>query len=255
MKKRKMLFIVGFILILLGIFSFKKYYIPYDKDKQMYKVFEGENFIYYSYNKDDKEKTKELNEYIESDYDNLLSKFGVKDIQKIDVKVFESSELMTKGKYYRGMELEGVALPEGIGLLLDNPYRIKSTFKHELVHMILFNVNPKGMINKNAWLHEGSADYYSRPNSSKDSSVVISTMTNNLPDLDFVLNDNNFLDISKEWNYSLYKSIVTFIIDKYGQEEFINLIKNIGEKDVYEILNTNKEEFEIGWKAFILENN
>lgn len=256
MKKRKVIItVVVVIFILLGIFAFKKYYIPYDKDKQMYKVFEGKNFVYYSYNKDDKEKTKELNEYIEPDYDNLLSKFGLKDIPKIDVKIFESSELMAKGEYYRGIELAGIAMPEEIRLVLGNPYIMKSVFKHELVHLIIFNVNPKDMINNNAWLHEGTADYYSSPNSTQDPSVVISTMTDNLPDLDFVLNDNNFLIISEEWNYSLYKSIVTFIIDKYGQEELINIMKNIGEKDVYEILNTNKEEFEIEWKAFILENN
>lgn len=255
MKKRKVIItVVVVIFILLGIFAFKKYYIPYDKDKQMYKVFEGKNFVYYSYNKDDKEKTKELNEYIESDYDNLLSKFGLKEIPKIDVKIFESSELMTEGKYYKGIELAGIAMPEEIRLVLGNPYIMKSVFKHELVHLIVFNVNPKDMINKNDWLQEGTADYYSSPNSTKDLSVVVSTMTDNLPDLDFVLNDNNFLIIREEWNYSLYKSIVTFIIDKYGQEELINIMKNIGEKDVYEILNTNKEEFEIEWKAFILEN-
>lgn len=254
MKKRKVISIVVAIFILLGIFAFKKYYIPYDKDKQMYKVFEGKNFVYYSYNKDDKEKTKELNEYIEPDYDNLLSKFGLKEIPKIDVKIFESSELMTEGKYYKGIELAGIAMPEEIRLVLGNPYIMKSVFKHELVHLIVFNVNPKDMINKNDWLQEGTADYYSSPNSTKDLSVVVSTMTDNLPDLDFVLNDNNFLIIREEWNYSLYKSIVTFIIDKYGQEELINIMKNIGEKDVYEILNTNKEEFEIEWKAFILEN-
>ncbi len=256
MKKRKVIItVVVVIFILLGIFAFKKYYIPYDKDKHMYKVFEGKNFVYYSYNKDDKEKTKELNEYIEPDYDNLLSKFGLKDIPKIDVKIFESSELMTKGEYYSGIELTGIAMPEEIRLVLGNPYIMKSVFKHELVHLIIFNVNPKDMINNNAWLHEGTADYYSSPNSTQDPSVVISTMTDNLPDLDFLLNDNNFLIISEEWNYSLYKSIVTFIIDKYGQEELINIMKNIGKKDVYEILNTNKEEFEIEWKAFILENN
>lgn len=254
MKKRKVISIVVVIFILVGIFSFKKYYIPYDKEKKMYKVFEGKNFVYYSYNKDDKEKTKELNEYIEPDYDNLLSKFGLKEIPKIDVKIFESSELMTEGKYYKGIELAGIAMPEEIRLVLGNPYIMKSVFKHELVHLIVFNVNPKDMINKNDWLQEGTADYYSSPNSTKDLSVVVSTMTDNLPDLDFVLNDNNFLIIREEWNYSLYKSIVTFIIDKYGQEELINIMKNIGEKDVYEILNTNKEEFEIEWKAFILEN-
>lgn len=254
MKKRKVISIVVAIFILLGIFAFKKYYIPYDKDKQMYKVFEGKNFVYYSYNKDDKEKTEELNEYIEPDYDDLLNKFGVKRNQKIDVKIFESSELMTEGKYYKGIELAGIAMPEEIRLVLGNPYIMKSVFKHELVHLIVFNVNPKDMINKNDWLQEGTADYYSSPNSTKDLSVVVSTMTDNLPDLDFVLNDNNFLIIREEWNYSLYKSIVTFIIDKYGQEELINIMKNIGEKDVYEILNTNKEEFEIEWKAFILEN-
>lgn len=255
MKKRKVIItVVVAIFILLGIFAFKKYYIPYDKDKQMYKVFEGKNFVYYSYNKEHKEKTKELNEYIESDYDNLLSKFGLKEIPKIDVKIFESSELMTEGKYYKGIELAGIAMPEEIRLVLGNPYIMKSVFKHELVHLIVFNVNPKDMINNNNWLQEGTADYYSSPNSTKDLSVVVSTMTDNLPDLDFVLNDNNFLIIREEWNYSLYKSIVTFIIDKYGQEELINIMKNIGEKDLYEILNTNKEEFEIEWKAFILEN-
>lgn len=153
MKKRKVIItVVVVIFILLGIFAFKKYYIPYDKDKQMYKVFEGKNFVYYSYNKDDKEKTKELNEYIEPDYDNLLSKFGLKEIPKIDVKIFESSELMTEGKYYKGIELAGIAMPEEIRLVLGNPYIMKSVFKHELVHLIVFNVNPKDMINKNDWL-------------------------------------------------------------------------------------------------------
>lgn len=256
MKKRKVISIVVVIFILVGIFSFKKYYIPYDKEKKMYKVFEGKNFVYYSYNKDDKEKTKELNEYIEPDYDNLLSKFGLKEIPKIDVKIFESSELMTEGKYYRGIKISGIAMAKTgeIRLVSSKIYDMKRVLKHELVHIIISNVNPKDMINKNAWLHEGAADYYSSPNSTQDSSVVISAMTDNLPDLDFVLNDNNFLTISEEWNYSLYKSIVTFIIDKYGQEELINIMKNIGEKDLYEILNTNKEEFEIEWKAFILEN-
>lgn len=257
MKKRKVIItVVVAIFILLGIFAFKKYYIPYDKDKQMYKVFEGENFVYYSCNKDDKEKTKELNEYIEPYYDNLLSKFGLKEISKIDVKIFESSELMTEGKYYRGIKISGIAMAKTgeIGLVSSKIYDMKRVLKHELVHIIISNVNPKDMINKNDWLQEGTADYYSSPNSTKDLSVVVSTMTDNLPDLDFVLNDNNFLIIREEWNYSLYKSIVTFIIDKYGQEELINIMKNIGEKDVYEILNTNKEEFEIEWKAFILEN-
>jgi len=61
MKKRKVIItVVVVIFILLGIFAFKKYYIPYDKDKQMYKVLKGKILFIIATIKMIKKKQKSL---------------------------------------------------------------------------------------------------------------------------------------------------------------------------------------------------
>ena len=79
-------------------------------------------------------------------------------------------------------------------------------------------------------MNEGIADYYATSDKNKDRSLRVVAMTNNLANLDLVLSDSSSYeaDIVKEWGYSLYRLIIAFITDKYGEKQLINIVDEIG---------------------------
>ena len=257
MKKWKVLIPLVIIAIVSGGLVFSKFYIPYDKEKQMYKVLEGKHFTYYSYTKENKKDINNLNEYIESEYDNLLNKFGVTQMPKIEVRVFEDTTKMLDAV---SSKQEAIALTtyKGIVMVLTKYVNMNEVFKHELVHTLLINRRMELMDINYSWFQEGMADYYASTDKSKDIAIKVGAMTNNLPDMDTLLSYSP--EIVKEWRYSLYKSFISFICDKYGEEKLFDIADKLGtihiisSIELCEILNTNKEDLYLEWKKYILEN-
>lgn len=237
---------------MLGIMLFYTNYIPYDEKIGMYNVLNGNHFKYYSYTKDNKTEIKNLDRYIESVYSELVTKFDVSFADKVEVRIYDTPENMGKLVNVSVIAV-GMSNSLGIQMILSENEDMNKVFKHEFIHTVIMKRSLAATANGAfIWLNEGLSDYYATSDKRKDNSLRVSAMTDNLPDLEKVIEDSP--EIPSEWGYTIYRSIIGFIIDKYGEDKILEIIDNINSKSLYEILNISYEDFEVEWKNFILNN-
>jgi len=253
---------IGLLLsfIIIGVVLFINFYKPYDKEKELYKVLNGKNFTYYSYTKDNTKVIKDLNKYINSIYDDFEKNIGVDIDSKIDVMIYKTSSDLTSAIDFGAYKsLEPVGAANGVGIYIveiQNGSDIKETFRHELIHKL---TSARNVSTDNAayeWLSEGIAYYntyfdnniYYRTNNA----LRVSGLTNNFPDLSKILKNSS--SVTDEWGYQAYRAIVDFVISKYGNDKLLEIIDNVGVKNINEILNLSEEEFIEEWKNFMIEN-
>lgn len=259
MKKIKNIMILLIIFIIVGVISFINFYKPYDKDKEMYKVLSGKHFNYYSYTKDNLKDIKELNRYIDSVYYDFENKLGVNIGNKIDVMIYKESNDLTSDLYLGAYEkLKPLGLANRMGIyIVENQegYDIREIFRHELIHKLTFTRNIATENPAYEWLLEGVAYYYTYIDNNKNyranNALRVAAFTNNLPDLDKILKNSS--SVTDEWGYDLYRSIVEFIISEYGNDKLLEVIDNVGVKDVKATINLSEEEFIEKWKNFMIE--
>lgn len=256
--KLKIGLLISFIII--GVILFINFYKPFDKEKELYKVLNGKHFTYYSYTKDNVKEIKELNKYINSIYDDFENNLGVDIDKKIDVMIYKESNDLTSVLYLGAYEsLEPLGAANGIGIYIvenQNAYDIKEIFRHELIHKLTFDRNVSMTNPAYEWLSEGIAYYYTYIDNNKNyrenNALRVAALTNNIPDLSKILTNSS--SITDEFGNSAYRSIVDFIIREYGNDKLLEMIDNVGVKNINEVLNLTEEKFIEEWKNFMIEN-
>jgi len=253
---------IGLLLsfIIIGVILFINFYKPYDKEKEMYKVLNGKHFTYYSYTKDNTKVIKDLNKYINSIYDDFEKNMGIDIDSKIDVMIYKtSSDLTSAIDIGANKSLEPLGLANGIGIYIveiQNGYDMKEIFRHELIHKLTFARNVAMENPAYEWLLEGIAYYYTYADNNihyrANNALRVSGLTNNLPDLSKILKNSS--SVTDEWGYEAYRSIVDFIISKYGNDKLLEIIDSVGVKNINEVLNLPGEKFIEEWKNFMIEN-
>ena len=106
------------------------------------------------------------------------------------------------------------------------------------------------------WLGEGIAYYYTYIDNNKNyranNGLRVAALTNNIPDLSKILKNSS--SVTDEFGYDAYRAIVDFIISEYGNDKLLEVMDNVGVKNINEVLNVTEEKFIEEWKNFMIEN-
>lgn len=256
--KSKIGLAISFIVI--GVILFINFYKPFDKEKELYKVLNGKHFTYYSYTKDNIKEIKSLNNYINSIYDDFENNLGVNIEKKIDIMIYkEANDFKSAIDFGTPEKVVPLGGANGIGIYIvenQNAYDIKEIFRHELIHKLTFDRNVSMTNPAYEWLCEGIAYYYTYIDNNKNyranNALRVAALTNNIPDLNKILKNSS--SVTDEFGYDAYRSIVDFIISKYGNDKLLEIIDNVGVKNINEVLSLTEEKFIEEWKKFMIEN-
>lgn len=206
----------------------------------------------YSSTKSDKEALDDLEENLESNYDRIAKNLNVTLDEKIDITIYPNIDEFHKAIGMEDAEdwLVGVAGTSEVAMVSPlNPGPIHtydslmSVIVHEYTHILVMNLNA----DTDTYLNEGIAvveanqldnntKYYLRETAKLDKLPSIDEMKNNYSGL--------------EQPYFLSGGFVDFIINNYGYDGIINLIKN--PDDLERITGSTKEELEQSWKEYIV---
>ena len=198
---------------------------------------ESEHFKYSS-TKSDKEALDDLEENLESNYDRIAKNLNVTLDEKIDITIYPNIDEFHKAIGMEDAEdwLVGVAGTSEVAMVSPlNPGPIHtydslmSVIVHEYTHILVMNLNA----DTDTYLNEGIA-------------VVEVNQLDKLPSIDEMKNNYSGL----EQPYFLSGGFVDFIINNYGYDGIINLIKN--PDDLERITGSTKEELEQSWKEYIV---
>lgn len=212
---------------------------------------ESEHFKYSS-TKSDKEVLDDLEENLESNYDRIAKDLNVTLEEKIDVAIYPNIDEFHKaiGMEDAGDWLVGVAGTSEVAMVSPlNPGSVHtydslmSVIVHEYTHILVMNLN----VDTDTYLNEGIAvveanqidnntKYYLREIAKLDKLPSIDEMKNNYSGL--------------EQPYFLSGGFVEFIINDYGYDGIINLIKKPDDLEI--ITGSTKENLEKSWKEYIL---
>jgi hypothetical protein len=198
---------------------------------------------------------------LESNAGRIMSDLNVEYSGKFTVHVWHNNESFLDAQeeklgmrvYYSTGYIYGYS--EIAVLYIDNPQeRINSTgllycftpeeiAEHEFAHCISLRVR-SNFTNNPRWLWEAVAIY--EANEFYDPKTLDYLISGNYPSINELNNDFNNGD------YRIYQVgylIIEFIIDKWGKDKYIELIKNSG--NVKNVLGISIEEFEKEWKEFV----
>ncbi len=214
---------------------------------------ESDHFIFYS-TKADKESLYDLEENLESNYERISKDLQVTLDEKIKVTIYPNISDFHKAIGMMAAEdwLVGVARNNEILMVSPlNPGSIhtyESLMKvivHEYTHILVGNINS----NTDIYLNEGIAVVESNQidNNTKYYLKEVAK-ANKLPSIDEMKNNYGKL----EQPYLLSGGFVEFIVNKYGYDKMIDLIKN--PEDIENVIGSTKEEIIEKWNEYILSN-
>lgn len=212
---------------------------------------ESEHFKYSS-TKSDKEALDNLEENLESNYDRIAKDLNVTLDEKINVSIYPNINEFHKAIGIEDAEDWLVGVARNGEILMASPLNpgsvhtydsLMSVIVHEYTHILVMNLNA----DTDTYLNEGIAvveanqldnntKYYLRETAKLDKLQSIDEMKNNYSGL--------------EQPYLLSGGFVDFIINDYGYDGIINLIKN--PDDLERITGNTKENLEKSWKEYIL---
>ncbi len=212
---------------------------------------ESDHFSYYS-TKTDKESLDDLEEQLESNYERISKNLQVTLDEKIKVTIYPNISDFHKaiGKIAAEEWLVGVARKNEILMVSPlNPGRIHTyetlmkVIVHEYTHILVGNIN----YNTDVYLNEGIAvveanqidnntRYYLKEVAKSDKLPSVDEMKNNYGKL--------------EQPYFLSGGFVEFIVNTYGYDKIIDLIK--APDDIENIIGSKKEEIISKWNEYIL---
>lgn len=119
---------------------------------------------------------------------------------------------------------------------------------HEFTHIAISNIN-SGLESIPIWLNEGIATYEANQISNNDRSVIKEMLdNNNVPSLS-EMSSESFAEVG---GYLFSYTIIEYIIESYGYDTIISLIKM--PEDLENILENTINEFENNWKNYLQEN-
>lgn len=257
--------IIKFISIIIVIFLicvtciYKQNSNPYDKEKEMYLLYKSKNFNIYCYTRENKKYLskdflKEISLDVEKQYNKLTDLLDIKFMDKVDIKIYESSDELKESIGLKSGNFEAMGYG-GLGdvrIVFDIKSIVNKNFipiiNHELVHVITIKSNPK--IEESLWLLEGVATYYSPGIKNEERKLIKeASAEDTLPKINEIISSSS--NVVDEWGYMLYTSLIDYIVREYGEEKLVEIINNIGERNIFDTINNTESEFSDGWIKFI----
>lgn len=238
-----------FLIILMSIFLFS----CAEKSNIIKLRKESEHFKYNS-SKDDEEALDDIEKNLEDNYDRIAKDLNVTLEEKINVTIYPNISEFHKSIGMIDAEdwLVGVA-KDGEILMVSplNPgsvHNYESLMKvivHEYTHILVGNIIKV----TDTYLNEGISVVEANQIDNNIKYYLKETAKlNKLPSVDEMKNNYSSL----EQPYALSGGFVDFIINEYGYDKMIDLIKN--PDDIEKIIDSTKEEIIVKWSEYILNN-
>lgn len=260
--RRKIVFILIFLLTLLTIFYIKvntKENInkldPVDNIEKVeenidsnYLVENSEHFeIYYTI--DDKIYAKHILKILEKNYDKIINDLKPSQLPIIKVRLYPTQKdfFQSIQEYNRKDWVVGITWgKDEIRMLSPNNKETSHSYNeivktaiHEFTHIVCIHLN--SYASQQRWLWEGIALYEAGQTRNLEKLRI---NNNNLPSL-FELNTNI------DYLYNLSYSLIEYIVNNWGMEKVRELIVENG--DIEKVLHISKEEFERDWHNYLIK--
>ena len=214
---------------------------------------ESDHFNFYS-TKDDKKSLDDLEESLESNYERISKNLQVTLDEKIKVTIYPNISDFHKAIGMMAAEDWVVGAARNNEILMVSPLNpgsvhtyeaLMKTIVHEYAHVLVTNIKYR----TDVYLDEGIAVVESNQidNNSKYYLKEVAK-ADKLPSIDEMKNNYGKL----EQPYLLSGSFVEFIVNKYGYDKIIDLIKE--PDDIENIIGSTKEEIIAKWSEYILSS-
>ena len=186
-------------------------------------------------------------EALDANYDQIKLHFGITELPEITIQIWADEE-----HYQDAMEATlGMRFPGSRGyvtgdrelrLLYHRRLSAQKEAVHEFVHVVSLNVNPN-FGNNPRWLWEAVAQYEAEE--FRDPRDVDYMKEGNYPTL---------AQLNEGFNtgrsiYDVGYLLVAYIIDEWGSDALLELIKSNG--DLEAVLSVDEQTFEKGWYQFV----
>lgn len=243
------LLVIGVILLLNLVSCGKKD----DSNSVTFKK-ESDHFEFYSTDKD-KEVLSDLEKALEDNYNRISEDLDVNLERKIKVNIYPDIEqfhnevdMGSTEEWFVGAAKNGeifMVSPLNSGSI-HNYDSLLQVIVHEYTHIIVGEINNY----TDTYLNEGIAVVESKQVSDRAMKEYLKYVThsNKLPSIDDM--KNNYSNL--EQPYAVSGGFVDFLLNKYGYEIVINIIKE--PEKIENILGEDKQTLLEGWEKYIIEN-
>lgn len=241
MEVLKLLFSAAFYITLLLLSSC-------EQSTEPEKNLEDEQFYYVLYGGISSSTITGISKELENNYSRIITDLQVQSMPKITVKIWEDYDTFLDdmendiGTRYQGATGYIYGMTE---FRLYNTAQISLAAVHEFAHVVSMHVNPS-ITNNPRWLWEAVALYESQD--FIDPSTLSYMVSGNYPTLSELSTDYNS---SNHSIYSVGYVLLEYVVQTWGMETVISLIKNNG--NITALLGISTKEFESGWYKFVKE--
>lgn len=226
------------------------------KETDMKLQLETEHFIFYSTDKD-KKCLEDLSNAAEGSYERITSDLKTPLDYKPTVRVYPDIKSFHISIGRPDDPDWGVGTAWGKNLRIVSPLNpgsvhdyesIKQVAVHEFAHVVQINMvdDPRQLP---TWLWEGTATYEAKQMDEKTKQLMKQEAQKvKAPTLSQLTKD--FYTVDKAYQYSY--SIADFIVNKYGYDKLVEMIKN--PKDIEKTLGVSMDELEKQWIGYVETN-
>jgi len=213
---------------------------------------DGKRFDFVLYDGLTLSNTPDISKAFEDNYERILDDLQVENMPSVTIKIWADYDNFLDamgadiGVRYTGATGYVFGMQE---IRLYHTTRILSAVVHEFAHLVSMQVNSR-IANNPRWLWEAVAVYEAQQFvDPKTLSYMVSGDYPTLSDLstDFNSNAQNIYNI-----YKVGYVLLEYIIQSWGAEAVIDLIKNNG--NIPQVLQVTVQEFEAGWYRFVEEH-
>lgn len=185
---------------------------------------------------------KEMND----NYDRILNDLDIQSMQKVKVEIWDDET-----HFQNDMKRDiGINYPGTLGYIYNitcmrllNRGDLAHNTLHEFAHIVSMYVN-NNFPNNPRWFWEAVATYESREFINPNNLPYL--VTGNFPTIEELNSDFN---TGNRKIYEVGYLLSEFILDTWGKESFVRMIKLNANIEL--VLGVNREQFETGWKNFV----
>ena len=207
---------------------------------------EEDHFDFILYDGLSKSNIKEISKELEDNYKRILKDLQVQRMPKVIVKIWADYN-----NFLEAMENDiGIRYEGATGYVFGmTELRIYHTPQsaiaavHEFAHLVSMQVNSR-ITNNPRWLWEAVALYENRE--FVNPKTLPYMVSGNYPTLNDLNRDYN---VSNHYIYSVGYLLLEYIIETWGMDVVISLIKN--NDNISNLLGITIQEFELGWYQFV----
>lgn len=258
MLKRKLIYIVLVVLLLLTGCSnsinkdtINTNNISTNRDEIVQQL-ESDHFIFYS-NTDDKNILKDLSKTLEDNYERITNDLSQTLKRKVDVYIYPDLDTFHKaiGESDAPDWVVGTAIPSTYKIQMVNPLNaggrqqadVMKVVIHEFTHIVIGNIN-SNLSRIPIWLNDGVATYEAGQDETTDKVIADVKKSNKYYTLKDIESMGSY-DFGKKGGYQFSYLYVKYIVDEYGYDKLVALIKQPSQ--FQNILGVTQGDFEKAW--------